>query len=186
MGEYAVEKVTVSHSLRESTTSGSPGIPGDAFTSWTIGRRDGEPMSIDEARLVSLETHLTITKISLLEAVSRNVMGKMVAEQIKSTYISRMEPVLKALRKKVGDVAVDVEMQQGESLEAPTEPENPLEDELSKESTTVESVEPDSEGFSLLGEDSEKEVPSGKAEESKDPVPPGPGESVDADSLLND
>lgn len=192
MDGFTVEKVTVSHSLRESTTSGSPGIPGDAFTSWTMHRSDGEPMTIEEARLVSLEAHLIITNISLLEAVARNVMQRQVADQIKTAYKERMGPVIDGLKEKLGVVEVTTEVTQGaeaESSETPepqAETENQSESEPKEEPTTTEPVESDRDDFSLLDDDPKEEAPSGKAEAPKNPVPPGPGESVDADSLLND
>jgi len=100
--ELSVEQIAVSHSLSEFAKEGSPGISGQAFTSWTIKRKDGVPMSIEEAKYASIIGHLEVKKVTLTEAVARNVMADSTAKMALTSYVQEVNKTLAKLSQRLG------------------------------------------------------------------------------------
>lgn len=99
--DLRVEKISVSHTLRENAPQGRPGVNGEAFTSWSIKRADDRPMTIDEANLATMLMHTKIVSLALVDAVARGASDAATANAAKTAYIHEMEPIVKILREKV-------------------------------------------------------------------------------------
>jgi hypothetical protein len=61
-GKWGVEKVSVSSSVRTR---------GESFVSWSVVRSDGKPMSVSEARDVTMEVQRVLDVLVMMDAFAR-------------------------------------------------------------------------------------------------------------------
>lgn len=155
-----VERITVSHSTpREYNSTGVDAIGGESFVSWTLKAQGDVPMTLNEAKVVSLIGLRAVTELTMAEGVTRGRYDRASVQTLIKGYQAEIDPLLRALKDRAGW------KENGDTPQVQLSAERTP--EIKKDISPV------------------KPLPEQSSSQQEDGPPPGLGQVVDAGSLLN-